>query len=207
MKQTRRERGLVLLFPALLLLVGYVYTSNSSLRREITARQEQIGKVRAAAPSLADVALQQAQVQKLRAEVQDWERRRDAARAELDVLAAGGGSVRGRGEAVAALNEMFQKHHLHVEEAGAAVVSGTDAVVPPGLSAILDCLKHSPKFRPPQLYKVKFVGRYPDVAGALRQVVEDGLAFPVQLKMDESNPNTEYRVWTLHVWLESFAPV
>jgi len=201
-KNTPRERNLLLVFPALLLLIAYVYTWNSSLQREIKAKRGQVDKVRAAAPSLADVAMEQAKVRKLQAEVKEWERRAGAAQADLDSLAACCGSLQDRSAAVGALNEVFREHRLHIEEEGAASGGNADQQVVSGpLRAALDRLKQSRRYRPPQLFKIKFVGRYADVALALRTVVDDGLAFPVQIQMDESNLDTEYRVWTLHVWI------
>lgn len=200
-KNTPRERLLLLVFPALLLFVMYVYTWNSSLQREIRAKRDQVDKAVASAPRPSEVAMEQVRVRKLQAEVEEWDRRRGAAQAELDRLAARCGSLREQGEAIGALNAVFEEHRLHVEEEGPAVAGQAEQAVPGSLRAALERLKKSPQYRPPQLFRVKFVGRYADVARALRRVVDDELAFPVQVQMDESNPSTEYRVWTLHVWI------
>jgi hypothetical protein len=201
MKRTRREVGLLMAIPGLLLLFIYLYACHGKLQRQIVEQQNRLAMTRASAPSPVRLASERANVGKLKDDLQDSERRRDHCQTRLDDLAAQLGSLHDQNEAIGALTALFAKLELHIEEAGAETPSQADSVLPGSLRAVADVLKPNSRFRPPQLYRVKFVGRYLDVTRALRTTVDEGLAIPVQLQMEATNLDTDWRVWTLHLWI------
>lgn len=54
----------------------------------------------------------------------------------------------------------------------------------------------------PRLWKVSFYGRYADVAETLASLGDlDVAVVPVGLTMSEARPETDWRVWTLVLWI------
>ena len=54
----------------------------------------------------------------------------------------------------------------------------------------------------PRLWKVRFLGRYRDVAAVLESLSEDGSPIiPVSITMSEAPLETDWRNWTLLVWM------
>lgn len=52
-----------------------------------------------------------------------------------------------------------------------------------------------------KLWRIRFYGRYSDVAATLSQLGKTDLALvPVGLTMSEAHPDTDWRLWTLLLW-------
>jgi hypothetical protein len=74
--------------------------------------------------------------------------------------------------------------------------------LPPDLEQAIKLLGRGTTNFKPQLWRIRFQGRYTDVVAALTELEEQcPLAVPVQLSMTEATVDSPVRNWTMLLWL------
>lgn len=199
--KTERERWLMLIVPAALVLLLYSFIWHVPQVRDLRAKEQQLTKSRKTAVTRTRVAELQAQlrdVEKLNAQFQD-ELGAPMDQSSRNVVASG--SVLPVNEATIELSRLMVEQRLLIEDAG--IVSGADAdrLLPVGWKALIERRKTDPKFRVPVLYRLRFVGQYASVTRLLTLLGERHTALPLQLEMEDAQPDTDWRRWTLLVGL------
>lgn len=200
-----RSSFLTLLLPAVVVLVGYSWTWNSSQNRALQAQQTRLDKAKASAVTKAHIAEQQSKLTALRREIEQSQRGLTELRSQLEQQVALWGG-RDSTDTVEKLMEVLRANQLHIDEAGLATESGDSRagdgkVVPALLKEAVDRQKTRAGFRPPTLFRVRFAAKYASVADTLKTLSDQKLALPLRLDMDEVDPETDWRMWTLFVWL------
>lgn len=199
--KTERERWLMLIVPAALVLLLYSFIWHVPQVRDLRAKEQQLTKSRKTAVTRARVAELQAQlrdVEKLNAQFQE-ELGAPVDQSSPSVVASG--SVLPVNEATIELSKLMVEQRLLIEDAG--IVSGADAdrLLPAGWKTLIERRKTDPKFRVPVLYRLRFVGQYASVTKLLTLLEERHTALPLQLEMEDAQPDTDWRRWTLLVGL------
>ena len=197
---SNRPSFLTLLLPAVVVLVGYSWTWNASQNRVLQAQQARMDKAKTTAATKAHIAEQQSKLTTLRREIEQSQSGLTELRAQLEQQVALWGG-RDSTDTVEKLMELLRSRELHIDEAGIAAEGGDGKVVPALLKEAVDRQKTRAGFRPPTLFRVRFAAKYANVADTLKTLSDEKLALPLRLDMDEVNPETEWRMWTLFVWL------
>lgn len=200
MTPATREKILMAVFPPLLVVGVYGYFMSKG--SELTAALTDLESVRAsAAPPQAvglareNLAGKQAEKTKLRTDKAQLEARWAAMSAMRNRPAAA------RTEALQRLSRMFEQLGLHTVEE--SPVEGSSGVLPAGLDEALRRLSGSQSSSAsPRFWEVKFIGKYPDVQKLLDELAESDLPLiPISLNMSEAPVETDWRSWTLVVWM------
>ena len=96
---------------------------------------------------------------------------------------------------------MLNRHGLEMLDGSPAETSDT-AKLPKSLEQVVKLLGDKQHEFKPQLWRVRFIGRYSDVLLALEELQEaEPLAIPIQLQMAEARLGTTTRSWTLYLWI------
>ena len=200
-----RSTFVTLLLPAVVVLVGYSWFWNPSLNKTLQAQQTKLNKAKASAVTKAQIAEQQSKLKSLRTEIEQSQRGLVDLKSQLEQQVGRWGG-RDATDTVEKLMELLRSRQLHIDDAGLATDGGGSKasdgqIVPAMLKEAVDRQKSKAGFRPPVLYRVRFAAKYANVADTLKSLSDEKLALPLRLDMDEADPDTEWRMWTLFVWI------
>ncbi|TVP99682.1 MAG: hypothetical protein EA381_09330 [Planctomycetaceae bacterium] len=192
-----RERMLLVCLPAVMIVAVYgwlIYPRQQLEQAEVALRT-----ARAAEPSLMAFAEKKIEVRQL----DDQLKAADEANAQLlarrrELLGRGHG-----GPSLAVIQDLTQQmtvHNLRLLDQGNA--GGEEAFLPESLrNAITELTEGSAK-RDSVFWRFEFFGRYADVLRLIRQMDrDDHPAIPVQLLMEELAGDSDWRSWSLVVWI------
>ena len=198
---TNREKMLMLILPAALILGLYGFKL-SGLRTRHTGAEAALAAAQKTTPTLAQFQVERKRVADLNAELADienqnrdwlsrWRKLQDDRSTDSTL----------RIEAVEDLTALLNHNRLTLIDEEPA--EGTNVgKLPAALEHVATLLKEKNPEIKPQLWRVRFDGRYEDVLRALEELSEtEPLAIPVHLQMDEAKLSTETRHWTLYLWI------
>ena len=201
MKLTDREKVIVLLLPAAVVLGAYAWYFAYSLRPKVN-------EARAAYKSAVAGQVHPGQLQQERAALDEARKelaRMTAAHAQLKREAATlAGQLNNPGvrlEAVAQLTTLLQRHRLRLID-DSAEAQGANKL-PQALRDSVARLGSDGNAFNAQIRCLQLAGSYRDLLGAVAELASqaDSPAVPVALNMADVDPDVEERVWTLWVWM------
>jgi len=200
MGKTPRERLLIMLLPALIVVGGYVL--GYARDKELEAARAQLESARKTAVSYMDVIAAQDNVDVARAKLEEIKKEKaglDARWAKLGLLHER--EAHDRNHAIKEVTRMLRDRGLHSIDESSADDDGSD--LPPSFQSVLAQLNDG---KPPaasrRMLKIRVVGRYADVLEALESLRDSGSpAIPIGISMSEIRPDTAYRSWTLLLWI------
>jgi hypothetical protein len=218
MGKTPRERVLITLLPAILAVCGYLVLYDRS--KDLKAANEALAAARSAQVSQQTVFEERMKL----ADLQEESTRLKAEKGELETRRKALASVRDaapavRAEALRQLSNMLWKKGLHPYQESPVDSNDTQqtsqtfdevlrtlaapsptAVTTPG--AFNAAPVGDPTAAKQRLWQIRFYGRYGDVAAALETLRDSGLPIiPVSITMSETRVETNWRSWTLMLWL------
>jgi hypothetical protein len=197
MGNTPRERLLIMLLPALIVVGGYVL--GYARDKELEAARAGLETARKSEVPYMDVVDAQEKVDEANAKLAQVKKQKSELEARWRKL----GSVHNReahdrNHAVKEVSRMLRDRGLHsIDE------SMADDELPPSFQSVLTQLNGD---QPPQssrrLLKIRVVGRYAEVLEALESLRDSGSpVIPISLSMSDIRPDTPYRSWILLLWI------
>lgn len=198
MNRSPRERLLITLFPAILVIVVYGLFLSRHARLQAT-RNELLG-VRAKAATNVDVQAKQLELKRVEDELASYRTQQAELQQRWDRLVDQRyRTATKRHAGWAHLSSVLWQRGLQTYEE--EPVTG-DARVPASLEAALQKLTKGVVTPQNRLMKIQFQGRYADVLAALEAIANhDTLMIPVSIEMTADEPDAPWRLWTLLVWI------
>lgn len=197
MGNTPRERLLIMLLPALIVVGGYVLLYARD--KELEAARVGLEAARKAQVPYMDVLDAQEKVNVARAKLEDVKKEK----ADLDARWKQLSSVHereahDRNHTVKEVLRVLRERGLHSIEQSVA-----DDELPPSFQSVLTQLNNGqPLQSSRRLLKVRVVGRYADVLEALESLRDSGSpVIPIGISMSEVPPDTSYRSWIMLLWI------
>lgn len=205
MGKTPREQMLLMLMPAFAVVAVYMlgYNRDADLKKA----REELEAFRPTAVSMADVGAERWKLEGLEEKKNEVAKEKTELAKRWAALDQGRQSdLAHRSSALLKLTQMLWDRGLHTFEESAAAEVGSE--MPPSFQDALTKLRgdnaaaSSHSGGPQRLWKIRFYGRYGDVLEALETLRDSGSpAIPVGLSMSETNPETDWRSWTLLIWI------
>jgi hypothetical protein len=203
MNSAQRDVVLRMLLPALAIAVLYFFAFNE--HAQLIAANEILEGAKAAAVSPQEIAPVRESLAKLNAEQAEMKQKKlamDERWTRLTTLRSN--TPAQRASALRQLTKMLWDRGLvPYEEAPEAGGSG-QGQLPGSFDDVIKKISTTPNgSAPPQarLWRIRFYGRYSDVAATLSLLGDTELALvPVGLTMSEAHPDTDWRMWTLLLW-------
>lgn len=198
MKNAQRDRAMLVLLPAGILLVGFSLFTWPALQ---SLRKEQAAARAAAAISPADLQRQQQRSAQLRQDIDALEQNRVRLESQVGGIGSNPASVLPYLQADHDLTALFRRHRLDVLEAGSAV-TGNEVKLPRSLAAAFERLGAARHARG-QVRRVQLSGTFLDLRAALAELAQssDSAIVPVSITMAEADTGGARRTWTLVVWM------
>lgn len=200
-----RERWLLILLPAGLVVAGYAWGFMADLQDSVNATEKELSAAIENAVPLSEVAAEQIRLNELVEEERELAEEKRELEVELSRLAGGFGAAAGSGrtQAMQDLSRLFELH-------GMTIVNETPSVgrdqMPKSLANAISRLEafdtDADSKATVRMWRIQMVGRYTDLQRALTSMAQGGAtAIPVSLSMAESQNRSSLRTWTLVVWL------
>lgn len=200
MGKTPRERLLIMLLPALVIVGGYLM--GYARDKELEAARAGLASARASAVSYMDVLAEQEKIADVRSQLDEIKKEKT----QLDARWSRLGSMHEREagtriDSVRTLSKMLWDCGLHSFEE--SIADDGLGELPPSFQGALRRLKgDSAPVATHRLWKIRFIGRYADVMEALESLRDSGSPIiPVSISMSETRADTQYRSWTLLLWI------
>ncbi|MBA4019317.1 MAG: hypothetical protein C0483_19295 [Pirellula sp.] len=216
MEQSNRDRVLAMLLPAILIALGYFLFFNE--QKTLDEARAGLLSAQAAAVSPEAVGMQRMRLAEMQKEASDlktatallMERRKELA-------SVGSISPVMRTQALRKLSGMLWERGLFPFEESA--LQGESTRLSPSFDGVLKTLAGPPAgttvnpFSPPpvvssntsgeqRVWRIRFYGRYSDVLETLEALRDSGSPIiPISLTMSESRTETQWRSWTLLLWI------
>jgi len=192
-KLSARERILLLILPAALVVLLYSFGWNPSHIKALTSSTGELQKAREKESTrsvvLDDRSLDR-EIARLSAEKTKLQR-------QLDALTGEGSTDAQRTETVMLMSALLRRHRLLVVEE--SPVGAPDKTVAPRTTAKKSALSGK---APERFWKIRFLGSWADVTAALTDLRSfEAPCFPVSLTMAEPQSGTPIRDWTLRLRL------
>ena len=197
MDTAQRDAVLRMLIPALGVVITYIGFFNK--QAELTAAQASLQSAQAAAVSpddlfpvrmrMSDLSDEQALLRQEKTAMDErWTRL-----AQLPTTNAGQ-----RASALRQLTRMLWDRGLVPFEESPETASGQ---LPGSFDDVIKRISGSTAPSQSRIWRVRFYGRYRDVADTLASLGDLDVALvPVGLTMSEAHPDTDWRMWTLLLW-------
>lgn len=204
MNSAQRDAVLRMLLPALGIVVMYFFGFNE--QAQLTAAYEGLAGAKAAAVSPMDIFPVQAEldgeIQKQVGLKKDKEAM-DGRWARLTTLRSNDPFQ--RASALRQLTKMLWDRGLVPYEESADGGASGQAQLPGSFDEVIKKISTTKEGTAPpaqaKLWRIRFYGRYGDVAATLSQLGKTELALvPVGLTMSEAHPDTDWRLWELLLW-------
>lgn len=201
MLKTARDKVLAMVLPAIAIAALYalkvpdLQTRWAGAENALVTAQGRLpspGQVAAENQKLADLNRQLAEVQKRTGEQEAQWRKLEEAR-KPDSLA--------RMQTVESVTALLTRHRLSLVD-GSLTEPGDAVRLPKSLEEIVKQLGEKKPELKPQLWRMRFIGRYSDVLSALEELsAAEPLAIPIHLQMAEARLTSASRSWTLYLWI------
>lgn len=229
MNLNEREKLLVLVFPAFLVLGGYIWIFGTSAQRELTSVRERLAEAESEAVTPQQVWQQQTRLKRLTREVEETQAEKDRLKTEADELCGEVTANRRDIGAIDALTALFERHQLKITDERPAD-SGDARGMATSLEEATDRLRKALEEKPTassskrrtktyatavarrgpsqtnadsSFRQLKFYGRFIDVLHAMDELAQaESDAIPVSITMEEiglAGMYSELREWTLLV--------
>jgi len=202
MTPTTREKLLLTLLPAAVILAGYAWFGSVTGRtKSFLGLQQEITKAETAAPKPEQLLTQERQLAALAGQINRQGRQQEETRQAWDALVAKCASAELRHERIEKLTGLLKRHNLTLLD-DAEADANKDARLAPVLETMSKSLSETPKKQKPQLRNLHFQGGYLDVNSILQELARgEVLAIPVGLTMKPVKDSADKREWTLLVWI------
>jgi len=229
MNLTEREKVLILVFPAILILAAYVAIFGASSQRALANKREQLTEAQREGVTEQQVWQQRAQLRKLSQDVKKAQTAKDALRIRADELCGGHTASRRDMNSIEALTSLFDRCGLKLTDeapASSNLSGGMAASLDEATRRLQDSMEEKPenakKTRRTTTYaepyyhhrdlrtasdgdfrELQFYGRFLDVVRALEELSRnEDQPIPLSITMKEiglSGMYSEFRVWTMLV--------
>jgi chromosome segregation ATPase len=198
---TNREKMLILVLPAAVILIMYSFKL-SDLNTRHTSAQTSLAAAEQTKPTAEQFQVEHKQIADLNremAEIENQNRDWQARWQKLQDDRSTDSTI--RIEAIEDLTALLNRNHLDLIDEEPA--EGNDGgKLPMALERVATLLKDKKPEVKSQLWRVRFDGRYEDVMRALEELNDtEPLAIPVHLQMGEAKISTATRRWTLYLWI------
>ncbi|MEO1130707.1 MAG: hypothetical protein AAFX05_13525 [Planctomycetota bacterium] len=201
MNPTSRDKVLIALLPAILIIALYGWGFNRSLQREIDGLQSQLEDSSEKPVTDLDVRSEQARASSLAREMADLQERREGLERELDGVARPLANTSGGTAQSQDLTALLSRHGLQTIRQQPATGRSLGELAPV-LAATAKRLEKRVGALDRQLVRVEVSGRYSEVVDALTEMGSaDSSIIGVSLEMADAPIGTEVRTWTLVVWM------
>lgn len=201
MSSQTREKLIIMFFPAV--MVAAIYMLSFSKGSLVSPKAQELEAARTAAVPQAVVTAERAKLADLKSQVaklNDEKRGLDAR--WLTMVSRRDVGAQARAEACQRLMRMLWKQGLFTIEE--SLVEGGSQKLPSALEETIKRLSEgNSTTAETRIWKVRFLGRYPDVMATLKSISTDtgGTIIPVSISMSEARLETDWRSWTLLVWM------
>jgi len=215
MKPTSRDKLLLAILPAILIIAVYGWILSSNPRDALKTAKKEYETAMKNQPSLGSLTEQEVKLDSLRKKKQvitsETKQLRDTVEGMKDRWLQSHNST----ETIAQLTDLLNRNGLVLidegpEEGGAKLTGRLSTMMNQVANSVSNKSQQSPMIIPMQsqtnrgatLWKVRFIGRYIDVIAALHEISEsDTLIIPVSISMEEVSGEGTVRSWTLYVWV------
>jgi len=195
-----RERVLLICLPAFMVIAvyGWLIYPRQPLEQAETALRAAQAKV----PSLTDVAEKQVKIKRLDQQLAEADERNSELKARRrEVMTPRTSGSNQQLTTIQDLTTLMISRNLRLLDQGP--MDGKTADLPEALRQAADQLSDKGETKlEPVMWQLHFHGRYQDVLSVVKFLAEtDHPAIPIQLLMDEVPTDTDWRTWTLVVWI------
>ncbi len=195
---TRRDKILLVVLPALLILIVYAFAFTKAPLERLRAITAQVDAARAGAPSEADIVAERARATRLSRDLERAKAELQPLKEELGRLTASWTNSTERLLGNDMLSTLWSKHGLLLQE---QLVLTNDTSVTPALQQLADraraTLGHG---RYPVLWEVRLQGGFLNMLDALDELSRSDIAaVPVALEMSD-NVRMSGKAWKLRLW-------
>jgi hypothetical protein len=199
--KTNREKLLLLVLPAALILAFYSFKLSGLRTRQAGARAS-LEEARKTIPTQPQFQVERKRIADLNLELADvvnQNRDRESQWRKLQEDRSTNSTL--RIETIEDVTALLNRNRLELTDEEPAEENNA-VKLPLALERVATLLKKNNPEVNTQLWRVRFVGRYEDVLRALEELNEtEPLAIPVYLQMGEAKLSTEVRSWTLLLWI------
>lgn len=197
--KTTRERWMLVLIPAALVLIVYGFFIRGSLMSELKAVSSDAERLRAVPITQEGNARMRADRDELAREEQQI----DARIAELrnsPLLPSGFGRSANRSAALREITGLMERHRLRLNDQGQ--VSLAEAGAPNSFEEMIANTRSMLESGAEPTYRrFRFTGRYQDAYGMLKELAASGMpVIPASIRMDRIEGSSHLR-WELVVWM------
>ena len=197
--KTTRERWMLVLIPAALVLIVYAFFIRGPLMSRLDTVSSEADRLRSEPISLQGNAELRAE----RDELTHEERQIDARIAELrgaPLLPAGFGRSANRSAAIREITGLMERHRLRLNDQGQVQLAEAGAP-----NSFEELITNTRSMREPDAeptyWRFRFTGRYQDAYGMLKDLAASGQpVVPVSIRM-ERIPGSSHLRWDLVVWM------
>jgi hypothetical protein len=198
---TSREKVMMVVMPAALILGIYSFKL-PGFRDRMTAATASVAGAQKNLPVPAAVQAEQRRIADLNRQLGDVEKQTGEWEAQWrELQATRAVDSHARIEAIEGLTALLNRNRLELQEGGPAEANES-ARLPKELDEVIKLLAEKKTQVRPQLWRVRFTGRYTDVLDALEELqTAEPLAVPVHLQMTNASLETDQRSWTLYLWI------
>ena len=195
---TRRDKVLLVVLPALLILIVYAFAFTKAPLDRLRAITAQVDAARVAAPSESDIVAERARATRLSRDLERAKAELQPLKEELGRLTASWTNSTERLLGNDMLSTLWSKHGLLLQE---QLVLTNDTSVTPALQQLADrartTLGHG---RYPVLWEVRLQGGFLNMLDALDELSRSDIAaVPVALEMSD-NIRMPGKAWKLRLW-------
>lgn len=192
-----RERILLVCLPAVMIVAVYGWLIYP--RQQLDQAETALRAARAQEPSLTAVAEKKVEIRQLDDQLKEADEVNEQLQTRRrDLLGRGHG-----GPSLAVIQDLTQQmtiHNLRLLDQGNA--GGEETFLPESLRKAVAELTDDSVKRDSVFWRFEFFGRYSDVLRLVRKMAQDDHpAIPVQLLMDETAGDSDWRSWSLVVWI------
>jgi hypothetical protein len=200
MKLTERERSMVLVLPAVVIVAGYAWWYSYSQRPQLNA-------ARAAYQDAVNKQVSPSQLFQQRAANESAQRRLEQLQAhkqdldqQAEALAGGLADPGRRLDAVSRLTGLLARHGLQLRD---DTQESHGQKPPKALAEAVARVRPDKQELGGHVRCLQLAGTFADVRRAVRELAQqsDAGLFPLALSMAEADPDGDDRSWTLWIWM------
>jgi hypothetical protein len=203
MTLSERDKRVVLILPAILVVAGYGWFCFAGKHAESTRLEKSLEEARLRVPTREQLQAQQRHLTLLQRDIAGQQKELEAARQKW-LAAAGQCAVSAlRNERIEKLTSLLHRHGLSlIEDGEAGTARDKEAKAPTALEPLAQQMGQISGQSPPQLRRIRLQGRYGDMLRALQALGQgEVLAIPVAVTMKAAAEGVDQREWTLLVWI------
>lgn len=201
MTTSNRDKILVMILPALLTLLAYLYWFFFPIRGEILKAYNELRSLQARQPSLAQLQLKAARVSQLKDDLERCQQQKQDLEKQWQALVGGGAETGRRSLKIEGLTALLKQHGLNILEQAQAEGS-KESNMPPALAGVVKRMSEAGEQHRPQVWRFRVQGSYLSLLRVLSRLGQgDTLVIPLSLTMKEAEWHSDVREWTLLLWI------